>query len=91
MAEAKFYHMYLVPKEGIEQAEIERKLNLALDWFKYDESIWIIYSTATIEIWMKRLKPFAQAGGNLFICELNISNRNGWMSKDFWKWLREKR
>lgn len=91
MAKAKFYQVYLKPKNGIGAVDIEKKMNLALDWFKYDNSNWILYSNSSIEKLMARLKPLCDPDGRLFICELTIENRNGWMSKDFWAWLKKTR
>lgn len=88
---AKFYHIYLVPKEGIESDKVKTKMDLALDWFKYGKSVWIVYSNSDLKKLMLRYKPLVNPGGNLFICELNISKRKGLMSKDFWSWLHKDR
>lgn len=88
---AKFYHIYLVPKEGIDSDKVKAKMDLALDWFKYGKSIWVIYSTSDLKKLMTRFKPLVDPRGNLFICELNISRRKGFMNKEFWSWLRKKR
>ena len=86
-----FYHIYATPKKGESIESIEKKLDLAIDWFKYSKSVWIVYSTSDVSKWMKRLKPLVEPDGRLFICELNISNRNGWMNKSFWDWLKDKK
>ena len=91
MARGKFYHVYLVPKSTLTLSEIEKKMDLALDWFKYDKLNWVVYSSATMDKLSARYKPLVQPDGRLFICELNPSNRNGWMSKDFWTWLKKDR
>jgi hypothetical protein len=41
--------------------------------------------------WMVRLRPLVKDDGRLFICELNVKNRNGWMVPDFWKWIKKTR
>lgn len=87
MADAKFYHVYLKPKSDVEISKIERKMNLALDWFKYDNNNWVVYSNAGIAKLITRYKPLVEPDGRLFICELVKSSRNGWMDKDFWEWL----
>ena len=91
MATRKFYHLYLVPKEDISKELIDEKLNLALDWFKYDKHIYIIYSNSELDKLTVRFNPLVQPNGRLFISELNITNRNGWMTQDFWDWLRKSR
>ncbi len=91
MSKAVFYHIYIVPKDGVSQEDVEKKLDLALDWFRYEKSLYIVYSNAEIKKWMVRLKPLIEKGGRLFVCELNHQNRIGWMNRSFWNWLREKR
>lgn len=86
---AKFFNIYIKPKEGITTEQVEKKMNLSLDWIRYDANCYVTYSTAGIEKWMVRLKPLVEPGGRLFICELKITNRNGWMTKDFWDWLKK--
>jgi hypothetical protein len=88
---AKFYNIYIKPKEGITKEHVEKKMNLSLDWIRYDANCYVTYSTSDIEKWMVRLKPLVEPGGRLFISELNINNRNGWMTKDFWNWLKKER
>lgn len=89
MAKGKFYHVYLLPKAGIQYSDIEKKMNLALDWFKYDKNNWVVYSSASLDTLITRFKPLAEKEGRVFICELNIKSRNGWMDKDFWAWIRQ--
>ena len=40
--------------------------------------------------WLARLKPLVEPEGDLFICHLDVSKRNGWMSTEFWEWLKKK-
>jgi hypothetical protein len=91
MASSKFYHVYLVPLTKVSDEMVENKLNLALDWFKYDKSTYILYSSSDITKLTARFKPLVEPTGRLFICELNIGAKNGWMTKDFWEWIRKPR
>ncbi len=91
MPKAVFYQIYLVPKEGVSSETVKKKIDLSLDWFKYDKAMWIVYSTSDVKRWQTRLKPLVEPTGNLFICEINPNNRNGWMSKKFWEWLKKER
>ncbi|NQU85155.1 MAG: hypothetical protein HQ541_05280 [Mariniphaga sp.] len=91
MPEAKFYHIHIIPNEGVTKKDIQKKIELSLDWFKYGKSVWIIYSNSDVKKLWVRYKPLITPGGNLFICELNVNNRNGWMNKAFWNWLQKPR
>jgi hypothetical protein len=91
MADAKFYHIYITPNVGASIESIKTQMDLSPDWFKYGRNNWIIYSGTSIKKLMLRFKPLVEPNGQLFICELNISNRTGFMPKDFWEWVRKKR
>lgn len=88
---ATLFHVYLRPKNGVTSAEIEKKLNLALDWFKYGEYCWIVESTSDTARWQTRMKPLVEPDGSFFICKIDSEIRQGWMAKTFWNWLRGKK
>jgi len=88
---ARFYQVYINPREEITREQIQKKLDIAIDWFRYDSKNWVVFTSSDEDKWFERLKSFVQNGGNLFICKLDISTRQGWMSKDFWDWIDKNR
>jgi len=84
---ARFYHVYVAPRQGATNEEIEKKLNVAIDWFRYAPNNWVVFTSSDEDKWFERLKTFVKPGGNLFICRFDISTRQGWMSKEFWNWI----
>ncbi|MCQ2102481.1 MAG: hypothetical protein MJY98_04580 [Fibrobacter sp.] len=86
----KFFSIFINPKKGCSVSQVEDEMNKALDWFRLNESFWVVYSSSDIDRWMGRLKKLVDPDGSLFICELNIENRNGWMTENFWTWIKEK-
>lgn len=86
---ANFYHVFIQPKKGVTSDQVEKKMNLSLDWFRYTSSVWILYSTSRIDKWQERLRPFVDPGGSLFLCRLDISQRKGWMKQEFWDWIKK--
>jgi hypothetical protein len=91
MDSATFYQIYLRPKTGVTDDEIAQKMNLSLDWFKFDKTNYMVWSTSDVAKWMTRLQPLAEPDGRLLIIEVVSTNRNGWMNTDFWNWLKKKR
>ena len=87
MATADFYIVYVKRIAGVTYDDVEEKMNLANDWYRLKNDIWVIYSTSDPEKWYERLSPLVKDGGNVFICQLNVSRRQGWMPKGFWNWL----
>lgn len=86
-----FLHIYIKPKKETSRETVEKKISLAVDWYRYDEGLYIVYTTSDISKWQDRLLPLVKSDGRLFICELNTKERNGWLNKDFWTWLKKKR
>ena len=91
MAVASYIHIFISPKNGITSAQVEQKMNLSLDWIRYTTGTYVVYTTSDVNTWMGRLKPLVEPSGHLFICEINVKKRNGWMTKDFWEWLKKEK
>lgn len=86
----KFYHITLIPQAGVSESLIERKMDTAVDWFRYSKFNWIVWTTSDAAKWAERLSELVKPDGTLFICRLDVSDRRGWMDKSFWTWLRKK-
>ena len=94
----KFLHIYINPRSDFTREQIEEKLNLALDWYRYSRTNWIVYTSSDVEVWYSRLKIFVisdsdsdKESGAIFIAPIDIDKCNGFMSKSLWSWLRKKR
>jgi hypothetical protein len=88
MATAKFYMIYIKRNSDVTLDQVEEKMDLANDWFRVKADLWIVYSTSDTEKWYSRLSPFVKTNGNVFICKLDVDERQGWMNKSFWSWLK---
>lgn len=91
MASAEFYVVYVDRKEDAAYEKLEKKMNLAIDWYRINSQLWILYTTSDEEKWYSRLEPLIKPDGHMFICKLDSSKRQGWMKKDFWKWIRREK
>ena len=87
---ASLYHIYLVPRAGVTLDQIKEKLNLALDWYKYAENCWVVETTSDAGKWQARLKPLVEPSGSLLILKIDSTERQGWMTKKFWDWIKQK-
>lgn len=72
---------------------IETVLNKAKDWYRYAPNCWIIYTSRDADYWYEKLAlvPGMKNHASLFICELDLHNRSGWMPIKFWEWIKEQR
>ena len=89
MATAKFYIIYINRKNDVTYEQVKEQMNLALQWYRVKEDLWIVSSTSDPEKWYSRLSPLVKEDGRVFICKLDESVRQGWMDQSFWDWLRE--
>jgi hypothetical protein len=67
---------------------LEETFDRALDWYRYAPSCWVVWTSSTPEKWYSRLKKHLDTGEHVFICELNVSERSGWMPRKFWDFLK---
>lgn len=88
---ARFFMIYIERKADITYKQIQEKMDLANDWYRIRENLWIVYSTSDEEKWYYRLSPLVKGTGSLFICKLDVEARQGWMTKDFWSWMRREK
>ena len=65
--------------------------NKAADWLRYAPNCWILYTSKTAESWFEIIKPHLKDNERVFICELNLLNRQGWLSKSTWDWIQKTR
>ena len=87
---AAFLHVYISPHKNATQEDVEKKLSLAVDWYRYNKGVYVVYTTSSPTKWKARLVDFVKPDGHLFICTLDPSTRKGWMAKDFWEWIKKK-
>ena len=88
---AELFHIYISPHKNATQEDVEKKLSLALDWYRYTKGVYVVHTTSSSVKWKARLINLVKPDGLLFICKLDGSTRQGWMGKDFWEWLEKKR
>jgi len=92
---AKFYNMLVISGRvdplamisGQEDAEVESKLDLALDWFRYHPNCYLVYSDKDANEWHRLLRPVVTETGRLFIVRADVDDRAGWMDNTLWNWI----
>ena len=88
---ASFYYIYIPPRTGVAASEVEKTMNLAIDWFRFDDLNWIVYTTSDAKKWYSRLQKFVDPGGHVLVVKLDTSDYWGFMSKQLWEWLKKVR
>jgi hypothetical protein len=89
---AKFLHIAFSFKSGqTNVSRIRTAIGSARDWYRYAPNCWIVYTTRTPEKWFEILKPKLSDDDHMFICELDVANRQGWLPEGAWSWLDKER
>jgi hypothetical protein len=89
--EKQFLHISFIFKEAPNLSLLDAAMNKALDFTRYSETCWIVYTSNDAKRWYKRLKPAIGAKNNVLIVKLDIAERQGYMPSDFWAWLKKPR
>jgi hypothetical protein len=87
----KFLHVGFNFADGNKIAELTPVFDKALDWVRYAPNCWMLWTTSSPEKWYQRLKPHLGSGEHVFIVELQMSNRQGWLPKKVWDWINKVR
>ncbi len=67
--------------------QVTPKIDEALDWFRYNDNHWIVYTTTNAKGWYDRLKHLVEPGGLVLITKLSMDDYFGLMNKELWAWI----
>jgi hypothetical protein len=90
MSEKHFIVVLTDFSEPVDTEKFTATLNQALDWIRFKPSGWLLWTNGSSEKWYARMKKFTKPGNRLFICEINVADRSGYMPKSFWDFIRSK-
>jgi hypothetical protein len=88
---ANFYHVFLKPKSGVRREAIEKTMDLCIDWCRYNDNCYVVYSSSDIPKLNERFKNHVRPDGGLLICKCDIKGVRGWLPKEIWPWFQKKR
>jgi hypothetical protein len=74
-------------KGQVDYEALKKKFDLAIDWVHYMPSCWIVKTTSNAQKWYERLRPHIGPKDHLFICRVNINERQGWLPRWVWDWI----
>jgi len=84
------YIVHMKPNPNVEMGSVQELLNDADDWHRLGAWCWVIESEQTGTHWARKLEKFVKPQGEVFVCQLQPSNRNGYKTKKFWEWFRKR-
>ena len=88
----KFYHIGFNFKGKDSQiTALVEVFNDADDWVRYAPNCWLIWDDKTPRYWFKRVQRMVGEEPSIFICEVDLANRSGWLPKTVWEWINRER
>jgi len=85
----QFLHISFDFKGTVDKERLEEKFNLAVDWVHYLPACWIVYTTSSAQKWYERLKPLLGPEDLMFVCKVDLTQRQGWLPKWAWEWVQK--
>jgi hypothetical protein len=85
-----FVHLGIKPDGEINYGALEEQaLNRAANWFRYSPTCYLIYTRQSAGEWHRRIRTVPEMSRHSFLLlGVNIEDRQGWMPKDVWEWIR---
>ena len=86
-----FLVTYDLKRPGQNYSDLYDAIKSEGDWQHPLESMWTLKTDNSVlaRTLYKRLRPYIDEKDNLFIVEITDQDRQGWLAKSFWTWLKE--
>ncbi len=87
-----FLISYDLKQPGQDYAGLYNAIKSLGEWQHPLESTWVVSVPSSYDASMiyKELKPCADKHDNMFVVEITGANRQGWLAKSFWSWMKDK-
>jgi hypothetical protein len=82
------YVVAMTLNPGVGMKRVQDAMNLAHSWYRFGVSSWVLCTHESAATWSNRLSQFARPSGTMFIARLDPQEYQGWMTEEFWQWLR---
>jgi hypothetical protein len=87
----KYYNVTIhttVPKSD----QVQKLLDpLTDDWMRYAPNGWLVYSSLSAHDIAYKIHAPLTKEEILFVVEINLQNRQGWLHQWMWDWIKKKR
>ena len=86
-----FLITYDLKRPGQNYSDLYDAIKSEGDWQHPLESIWAVKTGTSVSArtLYKRLRSYIDEKDSLFIVEITDQDRQGWLAKSFWTWLKE--
>ncbi|MFA7302083.1 MAG: hypothetical protein WC069_07260 [Candidatus Shapirobacteria bacterium] len=79
---------YDLKKPGKDYTSLYNLLKTAPHWWHYMESVWIIQTTETVDMWNTKIAAVIDQNDLVLIVDITKRPRQGRLIKEAWDWIR---
>jgi hypothetical protein len=85
-----FYVVMALVNPGITVKDVQDILGpLVVSFYRIAPNVWIIYAPPNrAKDISDRLQPVCSPGGRVFVSQLDLNDRWGWLDKATWEWMK---
>jgi hypothetical protein len=83
-----FLHISINSENPFTFTRITAILNNASNWIRYMPNNFIIRTRHDPNYWYNKIKPFLKENEYIFITKMDINERQGWLPKNVWDWIK---
>ena len=78
---------YDLKNPGRDYTSLYEAIKSYKDWQHPLESVWLVSTMDSADDIYNRVKPTMDGNDLLFISELQVKHRQGWLAKSCWEWI----
>lgn len=80
---------YDLNKPGKDYEALYDTLRTADSWWHFLDSTWILSTSLSVESWGEKIRRVIDENDSVLVVDISKKKRDGWLSTDAWKWLRQ--
>jgi hypothetical protein len=80
---------YDLNKEGKDYNSLFDKIKSLGQWFHPLDSVWFLKSSDNVNNIAEQLRTTMDVNDHIFVVNISNQDRQGWLPKTAWEWLRE--
>lgn len=84
----KYLVSYDLNTPGKDYEKLYNVLKSAEGWWHYLESTWILRTSQSLSSWSDKIMNTIDENDSFIIVDITKSDRNGWLDKKAWEWLK---
>lgn len=91
MKRTRFLHVGIAYGSGLPRPpeEFDVVFDKAFSWCRYSDTTWILWTNTSARVWTDRVRQHLRSGDHVLVVALDMSERQGWLPRWVWDWIRD--